>query len=64
MAVQTIPEIHEDAAANGFEPAGGFGYGLYGWPWLERISYERRLSLGAALPSVAHGIAVFARAPQ
>ncbi|HRJ69305.1 MAG TPA: class I SAM-dependent methyltransferase [Beijerinckiaceae bacterium] len=60
----TIADIHADAARHGFEPAGGFGYGLYGWPWLERIPHRVRLRLGAIVPSIAHGIAAFARAPR
>lgn len=64
MPVHTIAEIHADAGINGFEPAGGFGYGLYGRPWLERISYRRRFGLGGLPPSVAHGVAPFTRAPR
>lgn len=60
----TINEIHLQAAANGFEPAGGFGYGLYGWQWLSRVPHAWRLRLGALLPMAAHGIAAFARAPK
>jgi len=60
----TIREIHAEAKANGFEPAGGFGYGLYGWPWLERLPLSLRLRIGTLFPNAAHGIAVFSRAPR
>ncbi len=60
----TIAEIHADAARHGFEPAGGFGYWLHGWSWLDRVPLQHRLRLGGLFPNVAHGIGVFARAPK
>ncbi|MBR1229219.1 class I SAM-dependent methyltransferase [Bradyrhizobium sp. AUGA SZCCT0176] len=59
----TIGEIHELGAQAGFTPAGGFGYRLWGWPPLERLSLRTRLNLGFWFPSIAHGIVSFLRAP-
>ncbi len=60
----TIGEIHEAGRPFGFLPAGGFGYGLWGWGPIMRLSHERRLRLGRWVPWLAHGIVGFLRAPS
>ena len=55
----TIDEIQKLASPFGFLPAGGFGYGLWGWSPIMRFSHIRRLKLGQWAPWLAHGIAAF-----